>query len=351
MRPLSSIAVLSLLASTWLVWAQNASLDSRSSDDPTFSVGTRLVVLPVSVLDKGGKLVTDLQQKSFKVFENGVEQPIKIFRREDVPISLGIIIDNSGSMREKRQKVEAASLDLVRASNPQDEVFIVNFNDDAFLDVPMTSDVKKMEEGVARIDSRGGTAMRDAIDMSISYLKKHGKHRKKVLLVITDGNDNASNISLEKLVNRAQQNEVLVYSIGLLNEEERREARLAKRALDAISNDSGGLAFYPKSPTEVEALAQQVAREIRNQYTIAYSPTVQEMDGSFRQIKVMVNGPGHPVVRTRTGYFATPDTSPKKALSHSIKRYSAYAQQLLPVTQAAYRDVVHTIPPVRACRW
>jgi Ca-activated chloride channel homolog len=322
MRLLSRLAALSFLAFGWLVWAQNAPPQSPSSEDPTFSVGTRLVVLPVSVLDKSGKLVTDLQQKSFKIFENGVEQPIKIFRREDVPISLGIIIDNSGSMREKRQKVEAASLDLVRASNPQDEVFIVNFNDDAFLDVPMTSDIKKLEEGIARIDSRGGTAMRDAIDMSISYLKKHGKRQKKVLLVITDGNDNASNISLEKLVSRAQDNEVLVYSIGLLNEEERHEARLAKRALNAISNDSGGLAFYPKGPAEVEAIAQLVAREIRNQYTIAYSPTVQQMDGSFRQIKVTVNGPRHPVVRTRTGYYATPDASPKKALSRSAKRYS-----------------------------
>src|ERR1700744_4199497 len=182
----------------------------QQSDEPTpFRPDTRLVLLPVSVSDRGGKLVTNLPQKAFKVFENGAEQPIKIFRREDVPISLGIIIDNSGSMREKRQKVETASLDLVRASNPQDEVFIVNFNDDPFLDVPLTSDIKKMEEGVARIDSRGGTAMRDAIDMSMTYLKKEGHRQKKVLLVITDGNDNASNISLEKLVNRAQQNEVL----------------------------------------------------------------------------------------------------------------------------------------------
>jgi Ca-activated chloride channel homolog len=315
MRPLSSFVTLSWLAFSCFVWAQTPA-QPQPSEDPTFRTDTRLVVLPVSVLDKSGKLVTDLQQKSFKVFENGVEQPIKIFRREDVPISLGIIVDNSGSMREKRQKVESASLDLVRASNPQDEVFIVNFNDDPFLDVPMTSDIKKMEEGIARIDSRGGTAMRDAIDSSMTYLKKEGKRQKKVLLVITDGNDNASNISLEKLVNRAQQNEVLVYSIGLLNEEERREARLAKRALDAISRDSGGLAFYPKGPAEVDAIALQVAHEIRNQYTIAYSPTVQEMDGSFRQIKVTVNGPGHPTVRTRTGYYATPDMSNKKAVSH-----------------------------------
>jgi Ca-activated chloride channel homolog len=303
----------------WLILFRLASAQSTppvagaQSEEPTFTIGTRLVVLPVSVLDKSGKLVTDLKQSAFKVFENGAEQPIKIFRREDVPISLGMIIDNSGSMREKRQKVEAASLDLVRASNPQDEVFIVNFNDDAFLDVPFTNDIKKMEDGIARIDSRGGTAMRDAITMSMDYLRKEGKRQKKVLLVITDGNDNASNISLEKLVNRAQQNEVLVYSIGLLNEEERREARLAKRALDAISHDSGGLAFYPKGASDVDAIALQVAHEIRNQYTIAYSPTVPTLDGSFRQIKVTVAGPGHPTVRTRTGYFATPDSGPKKA--------------------------------------
>ena len=318
MRPLSSVLTLSLLASFCTLWAQappGTPSKNEPSEEPTFSVGTRLVVLPVSVVNKDGKLVTDLAQKSFKVFENGVEQPIKIFRREDVPISIGIIIDNSGSMREKRQKVESASLDLVRASNPMDEVFIVNFNDDPYLDVPMTNDIKKMEEGIARIDSRGGTAMRDAIDGAMTYVKKEGHRQKKVLLVITDGNDNASSVSLEKLVNRAQQNEVLVYAIGLLNEEERREARLAKRALDTITRDSGGVAFYPKSAADVDAIALQVAHEIRNQYTIAYSPTVQEMDGSFRQIKVTVNGPGHPTVRTRTGYYATPDSSSKKALS------------------------------------
>ena len=171
MRLLSSFAALSFLSSCCSLWAQNP--PPPPVEDPTFTIGTRLVVLPVSVVNHEGKLVTDLPlQKSFKVFENGVEQPIKIFRREDVPISLGIIIDNSGSMREKRQKVESASLDLVRASNTQDEVFIVNFNDDPYLDVPLTSDIKKMEEGVARIDSRGGTAMRDAIDMSMTYLKE-----------------------------------------------------------------------------------------------------------------------------------------------------------------------------------
>lgn len=281
---------------------------------PTFTADTRLVVLPVSVSDKSGKLVTNLPQQAFKVYENGAEQAIKLFRREDVPISLGIIIDNSGSMREKRQKVETAALDLVKASNPQDEVFVVNFNDEAYLDVPFTNDVKKLEEGVARIDSRGGTAMRDAISMSIDYLKEKGKKDKKVLLVVTDGNDTASTGSLEKLIDRARDREVLIYSIGLLNEEERREAKKAKRALDAITHESGGLAFYPKDVSEVDRIALQVAQDIRNQYTIAYSPTVQALDGSFRQIKVVVNGPGHPSVRTRTGYYASPSAdSTKKA--------------------------------------
>ena len=313
MRLLSSVLILASLA----IAQSKPSAEQEPGEVPSFRADTRLVVLPVSVADKNGKLITDLQQKAFKVYENGIEQPIKLFKREDVPVSLGIIIDNSGSMKEKRHQVEVASLDLVKASNPQDEVFVVNFNDVAYLDVPMTNDIKALEEGVARIESRGGTAMRDAISMSIDYLNDNAKRQKKVLLVITDGNDNASAISLEKLVNRARQSEVLLYSIGLLNEEERREARLAKRALDSLSSESGGVSFYPKGVTEVDRIALQVAHEVRNQYTIAYSPTVQTLDGSFRQIKVTVNGPGHPMVRTRTGYYAKPDDSAKKTVGQN----------------------------------
>ncbi len=289
MRRLSSVLLLCCLVLCCLVNAQKSQPPASSAaGDPIFTSDTRLVDLPVSVSDKSGKLITDLPQKAFKVYENGVEQPIKVFKREDVPVSLGIIIDNSGSMKEKRQKVEVASMDLVKASNRDDEVFIVNFNDDAFLDVEFTNDIKTLEEGVGRIDSRGGTAMRDAISMSIDYLKSKGKRHKKVLLVVTDGNDNASTVNLEKVVNRARQSEVLIYAIGLLNEEERHEAKIAKRALDALANESGGLAFYPKAVADVDRIALQVAHDIRNQYTIAYSPTIQAFDGSFRQIKVTV---------------------------------------------------------------
>lgn len=289
---------------------------SASEQEPggvVFRADARLVVLHATVLDKNGKHVTNLPRNAFKVYEDGVEQQIKVFRREDVPVSLGLVIDNSGSMRDKRQKVEAAALALVKASNPQDEVFVVNFNDDAYLDVDFTSDLHKMEEGLARIDSRGGTAMRDAINVSIDHLKQKGKHDKKVLLVVTDGNDNTSEITLERLVQRAQQSEVLVYAIGLLNEEERREARRARRALDAITQATGGQAYYPKELDEVNRISLQVAHDIRNQYIIAYSPSNQLLDGSFRQIRVSVSGPNRPVVRTRTGYYATPEPSRRPA--------------------------------------
>ncbi len=269
------------------------------------------MVCHTTVVDKSGHLITNLTRDAFTVYENGVQQPIKVFRREDVPVSLGLIIDNSGSMRDKRAKVEAAALTLVKDSNPEDEVFIVNFNDEAFLDNPhgkaFTNDIKEMEEALTRIDSRGGTAMRDAIRMSIDHLKEKAHKDKKVLVAVTDGNDNASAITLENLVKASQQSEVLIYGVGLLGEEERREAQRAQRALKALANATGGDVYFPKDAGEVEKIAHQVARDIRNQYTIAYSPTNTAMDGTFRQIKITVKATGNPTVRTRSGYYATPD--------------------------------------------
>jgi VWFA-related protein len=280
--------------------------------DPVFRSDTRLVVLHATVVDAKGNFVIDLPQSAFKVYENNVEQPVKIFRREDVPVSLGLIVDNSGSMRLRRNKVESAALQMVKASNRQDEVFIVNFNDDAFLDIDFTSDVKKMEEGLTRIDARGGTAMYDAISMSIDHLKAKAKRDKKVLMLITDGADTASRTSLEKLVSQTHTTDVVIYAIALLNDEIPREAKKARRALETITKASGGLCFFPKTLEEVDALALEVAKDIRNQYVIAYSPTVQELDGTFRQIRVTVNGPNRPTVRTRSGYYAgSPRTGTK----------------------------------------
>lgn len=282
-----------------------------SDDGSVIRVDTRLVVLHCSVLDRGGKLVMNLPQSDFRVLENNVEQPVRVFRREDIPVSMGLVVDNSGSMRDKRQRVEAAAIKLVKASNRQDEVFIVNFNDDAYLDVPFTNELPKLEEGVARIDSRGGTAMRDAISMSIDHVKGEGKKDKKVLLVVTDGNDTVSSgVTLEKLVEKAHKSEVLIYAIGILGKEDQRDAKKAKRAIDALTKASGGASYYPNDLVEVESLAEQVAHDIRSQYVIGYSPTNPNLDGSFRTIKVVAAG-GRYSVRTRTGYYATPEPNKK----------------------------------------
>jgi Ca-activated chloride channel family protein len=289
---------------------------AQQQPDETFRADTRLVVLHASVVDKGGRLVTNLPQSAFKIYENNVEQPLKTFRREDVPVTLALVVDNSGSMRNKRKQVESAALAAVKASNPRDEVTVINFNDEPFRDVDLTSDTKKMEEGLTRLDSRGGTAIRDAIGATIDYIKQKGKHQKKVLFVVTDGDDTASEImSLEKLVQKAHDSEVLLYFIGLLSEEDKRAAKRAKRAMDALAKASGGTAVYPESLEEVERIALSVAQEIRNQYVLTYTPTNTNLDGSFRQIKVVASGPGRPTVRTRSGYYAVPEETKRSALA------------------------------------
>ncbi|HEY3827477.1 MAG TPA: VWA domain-containing protein [Bryobacteraceae bacterium] len=307
-----------LLAPLFIFGQQNKPPVPSDPDDTVFSSDTRLVPLNVTVTDKSGRLVTNLPQSAFQVYENGVQQQIKLFKREDVPVSLGLIIDNSGSMREKRQAVESAALALVKDSNRQDEVFIINFNDEVYLDTDFTNDIQKMEQGLTKIDSRGGTAMRDAIRLSAEHLKEKAKRDKKVILVVTDGNDNASVISLDSLTKLAQQDDVLIYAIGLLTDEDKREAKKAQRALQLLAESTGGTVFYPKDVSEVDRIAHEVARDIRNQYTITYTPSNAALDGTFRQIKLVVKAPGNPIARTRSGYYATKE-QPKTPRESSSK--------------------------------
>jgi Ca-activated chloride channel family protein len=308
-----SILTVSLAALTIHAQQQGQKAASQTPEDAgqVFKVDTRLVVCNAIVVDRNAHLVTDLKQSNFTVMENGQPQAIRVFKREDVPVSIGLVIDNSGSMRSKRAKVTAAALALVKDSNKDDEVFVVNFNDDAYLDLPhnkdFTSDISEMEQALSRIDARGGTAMRDAIRISIDHLRKKAHKSKKVLVVVTDGNDNSSAINLEDLVKSSQQSEVLIYAVGLLSEEEKREAARAKKDLRVLTESTGGESFFPKDVTEVDRIAHQVAHDIRSQYTIEYSPSNLAMDGSYRKIQVTVNAPGKLRVRTRSGYYAAPD--------------------------------------------
>jgi len=269
------------------------------------------VVLNVTVLDEGGHLVTDLKKDDFRIFEDGVPQTVASFQHQDIPVSIGMIIDNSGSMRDKRAAVNTAALDLVKASNRDDEAFVVNFSDEAFIDQDFTSDIGKLREGLAHIDSKGGTALYDAVVASADQLAKNAKRPKQALLIITDGEDNASTFSLEQTIRRVQDLQgPVVYSIGLLFGDEGggRESRRAKRALKLLSDETGGISFFPKSLADVDPIAAEVARDIRNQYTIGYHSTKPASQGGYRMVKVEVHATGHGKLfaRTRSGYYPKP---------------------------------------------
>lgn len=273
------------------------------AQSPAFHAETRLVVLHATVRNGRGELVTNLDRGAFMVYENGRRQPIVVFRRDDIPVSLGLLIDNSGSMRAVRAKVEEAALALARASNPQDEMFVLNFADKTRIDVPFTSDVNVLEAGIARGDAIGGTAMRDAVDAGEAYLNERATRDRKVLLVITDGNDNASAVTLDRIRQTAEQHEITIYAIGLFGDASR--AKGAHRELDQLAERTGGSAYYPPSIAEVDAVALDIARQIRQQYTLAYAPLSQALDGSYRTIRVAVAGSERYSVRTRAGYRAT----------------------------------------------
>jgi Ca-activated chloride channel family protein len=271
--------------------------------EATFRADTRLVVLNVSVFDQAGKIVRDLGKSAFTVYENGDKQTLNVFRQDDVPISLGLIIDTSASMTNKRDRVASAALAMVKASNPQDEVFIINFNESAVLAKEFTNDIKDLEKALRDLDAKGETAMRDALLLGIEHLR-HSAHRdKKVLLVVTDGEDNSSVETQAHLVQVAQQNDVIIYAIGLLGAEEVASAARARKQLDELTAQTGGRSWFPNDVAEIANITPEMAHEIRNQYILAYTPTNLAADGSFRKIRVDVDVPGA-VVRTRAGYYA-----------------------------------------------
>jgi len=285
---------------------EQAPQPSLQEDTSGFIFRTRVdeVVLHATVVDDKQRMVTNLDKAAFTILEDGKPQNIVSFRHEDIPVAMGVVIDNSGSMREKRDRVNKAAINLVKSSNPQDEVFIVNFNDEYYLDQDFTADLSKMREALEKVDTRGGTALYDAVVASADHLKRNGKLDKKVLFVVTDGEDNESQESLEQAIHRLQEeNGPTVYAIGLLGEEKQRRAR---KALQFMAEKTGGIAFFPKTLDQVDEISRQVAHDIRNQYTIGYKPTNPKSSGGYRAIKVdaKAKGYGKLTVRTKSGYYA-----------------------------------------------
>jgi len=278
---------------------------TKSGDRYTFRSQVNEVTLSATVLDSRRHLVTNLAPTNFAIYEDNQPQKITSFKREDIPVSIGIVVDNSGSMRTKRAAVTKAVLNLIQASNPQDEVFVVNFNDDPYLDQDFTNKIGPLHEALDRVDSRGGTALYDAVIASADHLAKGAKKEKKVLLVVTDGVDNESRESLESAIRKVQDdNGPTIYTIGILGDEQ--GIKRAKRALQSLSDQTGGVAFFPKDLMEVDEISQEVARDIRNQYSLTYKPSNPRSNGGYRKVKVEARAPGYKdlQVRTRDGYFA-----------------------------------------------
>jgi Ca-activated chloride channel family protein len=311
----ATMAICALVSPTQITAQQSATRTGQSGQAAkagpggTFTLRTSVteVVLYATVVDSRQRLVTTLQKQNFSIHEDDVPQVISSFRQEDVPISLAILVDNSASMQQKRAAVNLAALDLVRASNPQDESFVVNFSDEAFLDQDFTSNVGLLEKGLSRIDSKGGTSLYDAVTAAADHLAKNAKRPKQVILIITDGEDNSSSASLADTVRTVQKlNGPIVYSIGLLYDDHGGQAGRAHKALETLSDQTGGIAFFPKSLDRVDSIAEEVARDIRQQYILGYHPARPIAQGGYRSIQVtaQAEGMGRLRVRTRTGYFA-----------------------------------------------
>ncbi len=280
----------------------------------TLNVDVEEVLLPVSVLDRDGDPVHGLEQEHFRVFEDGVEQEISVFRHEDIPISVGLVIDTSGSMREKRERVASAALVFIGESNREDETFIVTFNDQAFLEQNFTHSLGNLVDTLENLDARGNTALNDALWVSLDEMEERGRMDKKAILVITDGEDSASRFGINPVMERLRQTDAVVYIVGLmeLNDDRgglfrRSPSSRARRALREMADASGGQAFFPETLDEIVEVCGRIAHDLRNHYTIGYTSTNRELDGSWREVEVEIEAPrGFPrlEINTKRGYYA-----------------------------------------------
>jgi len=286
--------------------------DRRQSGPSTIRVSVGLVVLHATVQNHKGNIVSGLAQGDFHVYENGVLQRITYFSDNDIPVTVGLVIDNSGSMEPKRSEVIAAGLAFARSSNPQDQMFVVNFNEHVRFalpdNTPFTDQPGQLDVALSRIKADGETALYDAIAGALEHLKS-GDRNKKALIVISDGGDNASHHTLAQVITAARRSDAIIYTLDISN---RDDPDNKPRILKQLAKDTGGEAFRPNSLSDLIPICEQIARDIRTQYTIAYVPTNRKRDGTYRTIQVKASAPGRGrlFVRTRTGYIAPSKPQP-----------------------------------------
>jgi VWFA-related protein len=311
------------LALILLAFATLSSGQNPKDQDYNLSVDVELVQLPVSVLDKNGTPIRGLQRADFTVYEDKVQQDISLFKQEDIPLSVGLVIDGSGSMSDKLDRLNAASLTFVRESNANDETSIVSFADEAVLEQDFTKDTKELSRALDGIAANGNTALYDAVFLATRHLNQHGAHEKKVLLVVSDGDDNKSKYKLDAVLKMLQESKIMLYSIGLLSSDSgySYSSDDGKKALKKLAEATGGASFFPKNVNQVEEICKRIARDLRNQYTVGYKPSNEKLDGSWRKIQVRVNPPktiSKIKVRTKQGYYAPVSHGTQEAMQ-SVK--------------------------------
>ena len=292
---------------------RGAEEDNQPDDGVSVKIGTEEVLLDVAVIDQTGKAIMNLTESDFTIFEDKVKQPIESVRMVDAPLSLGIVIDTSGSMRTKLQTVSDSALSLVKQLKENDEAFIAQFKAEAELLRDFTRDKRELEDGLNELFTGGGTALLDAIIATADHAQAKGKQRKKALVVITDGVEKNSSWKEKEVIKAIQEDDVQVYLIGILDESEegsslfgKSAAKKAKDLLIHLAEDSGGRAFFPKDASEMPAVMAQVAKDLRSQYIVSYAPTNDKKDGTYRSIRVLATPKDNRklIVRTRQGYTA-----------------------------------------------
>jgi len=300
---------ISLIPSVFLLIA--ASIGAQDSVQPEtspthrpFSVNVDLVELHVAVVDGTGRPIGGLGQQNFKIKENNILQPITVFKHEDLPVSLGLVVDNSRSIEPRKARLDAAALSFVDKSNPEDETFIIHFDSEVRLSRSFTHDRMSLHHDLAGAKPYGETALYDAIMTGLDTMNE-ASYSKKALLVITDGIDNRSQSTLEQVVARASRDDVMIFPVGLLSQS---GGLKAEDSLIKIAEATGGRAYFPQTPEEARIMIDLIAKDLREQYTIAYLPTNVLRDGRWRSVRVELEAPkGYPKdlqMTYRHGYYA-----------------------------------------------
>jgi Ca-activated chloride channel family protein len=290
-----------------IVGAGNAAALATSRRDARIRVDVNLVLVPATVTDPMNRLVTGLERQNFEVYDNNIGQVIKSFSTEDAPVTIGIVFDLSGSMASKFVRARKALSEFMRTSNPQDEFFVVGFNDKPAVIVDYTSDVDDVEARMVMLKPENRTALIDAVYLGVNKLKE-AKYERKALLIVSDGGDNRSRYTENELRRVVRESDVQIYSIGIFDMyAPTTEEQLGPILLTDVCEMTGGRMFRVPDVSEMGDIAMRISAELRNEYVIGYRPSEVKQDGNWRKLKIrLVPPPGLPplTVHNRQGYYA-----------------------------------------------